>query len=410
MKFETLIARKFLTNRNGFSSSLVKIATWSIAIGLLVMIMSVAILRGFQQEIQQKVVGFGSHIIVKSQFIGNGYEEIPVSTQRDALGRISTIPGVKHVQLYAQKGGMIKTDDQIHGVILKGVSYDFDSTFFSSNLVEGRLFQLKSSTDTTSSASNEIIISSTIAKKMNLSVGDKARTYFWQGNNYRARAFEIVGIYNTDLAEFDENYIIGDLRQVQRLNEWDDTLVDGYEVLVENFNQLENLSYQVATACDYDLVVSNIRQENPALFAWLDLLNSNIALILIVMSVVCIVAVISALLIMIFEKTSMIGLLKTMGATNRSIRKIFFIKSTEIIGIGLLIGNAIALTLCLIQQHFHMLKLDPESYYMPYVPVDINMGFFLLISAGTLAVCLLALLLPSSIIAKVEPAKTMRVE
>lgn len=405
MKFERIVARKFLQKSEGFSSSLVGIATWSIALGVLVMLMSVTILRGFQREIEQKVVGFGSHIVVKSQFIGNNYEEQPISTNRADLQRIQRVEGVKHVQYYATKGGMIKTDDQIHGVIFKGVDRGFDTAFFAANLVEGRLFQFSDN-----GASNEIVISQQISNKLNLHLGDKLRTYFWQGNNYRARAFSVVGIYNTDLSEFDEHYIVGDLAQVQKLNGWDDTLVAGYEVLVNNFSRLDQLSYDVAMQCGYDLLVSTIRQDNPALFAWLDLLNSNIVIILVVMAIVCCVAIISALLIMIFEKTAMIGLLKTLGATHRSIRRIFLIRSARIIGVGLLIGNIVALVLSLLQSRLHIIHLDPENYFMSYVPIYINLWYNLIISLGTLLACLLALLVPASIISKIDPAKSIKVE
>lgn len=411
MSFSTLIARRFLSKGQGFSSSLVKIATISIALGVLVMTLSVAILRGFQSEIKQKVVGFGSHIVVKNQFVGNGYEVVPISSNREVVERLKSLPEVKSFQMYAQKGGMLKTDDQIHGIIFKGLSANYDSTFFASNMVDGRLFRHGQVDDSGAiKPGNEVIISRLIASKLHLKVGDKAKTYFWQGSNYRARAFEVVGIYNTDLSDFDEHYIIGDLAQVQRLNDWDDTLVEGYEIMVNDFDHLEEMAHRVAEQCDYDLIVSQIEQDNPALFSWLELLNSNIALILIVMAVVCCVAVISALLIMIFEKTSMIGLLKTLGADNPTIRRIFLIKSAEIIGWGLLIGNILSLIICFIQSKFHILRLDAESYYMPYVPIDINPFYFLLISAGTLIVCLLALLIPATAISRIEPAKTMRVE
>ena len=406
MTFERTIAHRFLSKKTGgFSRNLVGIATWSIALGVVVMIVSVAILRGFQSEIRNKVVGFGSHIIVKSQFIGHNYEEEPIAIDREDVDRIKAVPGVKHIQYFAEKGGMIKTQDQIHGIVLKGVDKGFDSTFFVSNLVEGRLFHFS---DTI--ASNEIVISSTIAAKMGLNLGDKVRTYFWQTNNYRARAFEIVGIYNTDLSDFDEHYIVGDLRQVQKLNEWDSTQVAGYEILVDNFKNIEDIHYKVASVCSYDLFVSSIKDLNGALFGWLDLLDTNIILIIIVMALVCIVAVISALLIMIFEKTSMIGILKTLGANNRSIRNIFLIKASRIIGKGLLYGNAIALALCLIQHYFRIIRLDSASYMMTFVPVEINPVAFLLVSAGTLVACMASLLIPASIIAKIEPAKTIRFE
>lgn len=385
------------------SAPLVKIAVASIAIGVLVMIMSVSILRGFQNEITRKVAGFGSHIIVKNLQPASAYNATPISTGRDASKRIMTVPGVKHLQYYATKGGMAKTDDQIHGIIMKGMSSDYDTSFFAENLVDGRLFRFADST-----ASNEIIVSSTIASKLRLHVGDKLRTYFWQGNNYRARAFSIAGIYNTDLSDFDQHYIIGDLRQVQRLNGWETDEVEGYEIMVDKFDHIGSIAQEVLATIDYDLTCTTIMEQNPALFAWLNLLNSNIFLIIGIMILVCVVAIISALLIMIFEKASTIGLLKTIGATNRSVRNIFLIKSAHIIGQGILIGDAIAFALCWLQNHFQIIRLDSESYSMSFVPIELNLLTFLLISIGSLAVCLLALLAPASYIARIEPAKTLR--
>ena len=406
MSFESLIAKRFLHKEAGsFSSSLVKIAVVTIALSVTVMIMSMAILRGFQHEIQQKVVGFGSHVVVKSQYLGNQYVADPISNHRDEVERIQQIEGVQHLQFFAEKGGMLKTDDQIHGIIFKGIDKGFDTTFFAQNLTEGRLFSFNDST-----ASNEIIVSSTIAAKMGLSLGDKARTYFWQGNNYRARAFKVVGIYNTDLSEFDEHYMVGDLRQVQKLNEWGDTLVAGYEILVDDFKNLDAICESITAVLGFDLTAVSIVEQNPSLFAWLELLNNNIVFILLVMAIVCMVAVISAFLIMIFEKTSMIGVLKTLGANNRSIKEIFLRKSLTIIGRGLLIGNILALLLCWLQRQFHIIKLDSESYSMNFVPIDLNIWYFVAISAGTLLCCLIALLVPTTFISKIDPAKSIRVE
>ena len=405
MKFERFIAKKFLPkDSNHFSGPLAGIATWSIALGVLVMIMSVSILRGFQEEISRKVVGFGSHIVIKNYEVGNAYEEMPISKSRNDIDYIKSCKGVKHVQYFANKGGMIKTDDQIHGIIYKGVNEGFDSTFFAENLVEGRLFKFPDS-----KASNEIIISKTIANKMHLELDDKVRSYFWQGDNYRARAFKVVGIYNTDLTEFDEHYIIGDLRQIQKLNGWNEDQVAGYEVLVDNFKHLKSTANEILNNLSYDLVLSTIIDQNPTLFAWLDLLDTNIILIIAIMAIVCLVAIISALLIMIFEKTSTIGILKTMGANNKSIRNIFLIKSTSIIAKGIVWGNAIAIVLCLLQKHFHLIKLDSTSYSMNYVPIDMDPMIFILISVCTIVACLAALLIPASYIAKISPAKTIKV-
>lgn len=407
MKFEHLIARRFLQRSPGsFSASLVKVAVVSIALCVLVMIMAIAILRGFQHEIEDKVIGFGSHIIVSSPFAGSAYDADPISTTRDEVNRIRQCDGVKRLQFYAHKGGMLKTDNQIHGVILKGVDTTYDTSFFSSHLTEGRWFRWGSD----SVASNEVILSSTIAAKMGIQVGDKARTYFWQGNTYRARAFNVVGIYNTDLTEFDEHYMVGDLRQVQQLNQWDDTLVEGYEVLIDNFDHLDLMAQHIADCCGYDLSIHTIVDDNPAMFAWLDLLNNNIVLILIIMSLVCMAAIISAFLIMVFEKTSMVGVLKTLGATNGSIKQIFLLKSLRISLQGILIGNALAALCCFIQQHYHLVKLDSENYAMSFVPIDFNGWYFVAVSAVTLGCCLLALLLPAHYITHIDPAKTIKVE
>jgi len=404
LSFESFIAKRFLPkDRNSYSGPLVKIATYSIALGVLVMVMAVCILRGFQGEIRQKVVGFGSHIIVTTFATGNAYEETPISTERPEVSRILSTPGVRHLNFFANKGGMIKTEDQIHGIIFKGVNSDYDSTFFASNLIEGRLFAFPDE-----KPSNEVIISQTVANKLNLTVGDKMRTYFWQGESYRARAFEVCGIYSTDLSEFDEHYVVGDLRQVQRLNDWDSNQVAGYEILVDDFKHLDQVAAAVITQLSYDLTMATIVQQNPALFSWLDLLDSNIVLIIIIMMLVCTVSIISALLIMIFEKTSTIGILKALGTTDVSIRKIFLFKSTSIIGKGILLGDVLALLLGWLQHQFHIVQLDSASYSMDTVPVDLNPWIFIVISVATLGLCLLALLLPTAYISRIEPSKTIK--
>lgn len=406
MKYERLIARRFLTrDKNSFSRPLVRIATYTIALGVVVMIMAVSILRGFQKQITDKVVGFGSHITIHSYGWVNDYDEIPLSIDNATLSRLASLPGVKRVQPYAYKGGMLKTDDQIQGIIFKGVDTAFDTSFFAPNIVKGRLPHLDDST-----VSNEIIISQRMAARLMLDTGDKARSYFWMGTNYRARAFNIVGIYNTDLAEFDDHYVVGDLAQIQKLNDWNDGQVAGYEILINDFDKLDDILSEVKLATPPDVAVFSIREQQPSMFAWLDLLNSNIVLILVIMAVVCAASIVSALLIMIFEKISMIGILKTLGATNKSIRNIFLIKATRIVGMGVVIGGVIALVLSLLQVNLHIIRLDTESYSMSFVPVDINLWYYLAICLGAVIVCLAALLLPSTYISHIDPAKTVRVE
>lgn len=404
--FASFIAKRFLSHKRGsFSAPLVRIATYSIALGVLVMMMSLSILRGFQQAISDKVVGFGSHIVVKSYGDAGVYEDAPLTIDTNEAAAIRQIPGVKSVQYFATKGGMVKTDDQIHGILFKGVDRDYDRSFFEGNLVSGRMFDFTDST-----ASTEVIISQTIARKLSLDTGSKVRTYFWHGDSYRARAFTVAGIYNTDLSEFDEHYIIGDLRQVQRLNGWSIDQVGGCEILVNDFKQLNAVAQEVAETTGFDRTVTTIVEDNQTLFSWLDLLNSNIVLILCVMAMVCVVSVISALLIMIFEKTQMIGILKTLGATNRTVQRIFLIKSARITGAGIVIGTAVAVVLCLLQNAYRIIRLDSESYSVGYVPVDLSPWIFIAVATGTIVVCTLALLLPAAYISRVHPAKTIRFE
>ncbi|MBP5677638.1 MAG: ABC transporter permease [Bacteroidales bacterium] len=395
----------------GFSGPLSTIAVTGIALGVIVMVMAVSILRGFQADIREKVSGFGGHLTVTSFTMDYTYSESPLVIDSSLRAAIGNVAGVRHVQPYATKGGMVKTEDQIYGIMFRGVDNGYDTCFFASCLTEGRMPNLG---DT--NTSNEVIVSSTIASKLGLAVGDKMRTYFWQHEGYRSRAFTVCGIYSTDLSEMDEIYVVGDLRQVQRLNDWmgeefgGEVPVGGYEILVDNFDRLDATAAEVLSVLPYDMKLTSIKEAHPSLFAWLDLLNTNIALILTIMCLVSAVAIVSALLIMIFEKSSTIGLLKALGAMSVSVRRTFLLKTSTLILKGILIGDAIALLLSYAQYHWQIIRLDPESYSMTHVPVEINPSTYLLISVGTLVVCFAALLLPATYISKISPARTMRIE
>ena len=394
------------------SGPLVDIAVSSIALGVLVMTVAVCVLRGFQGEIRRKAVGFAAHMVVKNYSMGNTYEEVPVATDRPEVQRLRDTRGVKHVQFYANKGGMVKTEDQIHGVVLKGVERGYDSSFFAECLVEGRLPRFPDST-----AASEVLVSRTVANKLRLHLGDKLRTYFWQGGReegeslpYRARALTVCGIYNTDLADFDEHYVVGDLRQVQRLNGWDSVQAGGLEVMTDDFGRLQRTANAILGQLGYDLTLTTIVEQNPALFSWLDLLDSNIVLIIIIMSVVCSVSVVSALLIMIFEKSSTIGILKALGEDNGGIRRIFMHKTLSIVVKGILLGDAVAWLLCWLQNRLQMVRLDSASYMMDYVPVELGVWTFVAISLGSLAIGLLAMLVPTAYISHITPAKSIKFE
>ena len=380
-----------------------RVATYTIALGVMVMVVAVCILRGFQTEIRQKVVGFGSHMVVTSYAMGNLYEETPITNDRPEVERIRQTPGVERLGYYAVIGGMVKSEDQIQGILLKGVEGDDDGSFFASHLVEGRLFDHPED-----KPSNEVVVSQRLADLMDVGIGDKLRTYFWQGEVPRARALEVCGIYNTDLADFDEHYLLGDLRMVQRMNNWDSNQVGGYEVLAKDFRQLDNVTQSLLPQLGYDLTLHTVVEQNPALFAWLDLLDSNIVLLMVLMTLVCTVAIISALLIMMFERSSTIGVLKAMGCTNGSLRRIFLLQCAALIAKGILVGDAVAWLVCWLQAKCQVVRLDSSSYMMEHVPVALEPTTFVVISIGSLVVCLLALLIPTAYISHIEPTKSIK--
>ena len=395
----------------GFSGPLSWVAVAGVALGVVVMVMAVSVLRGFQGEIAGKVAGFGSHITVSGEWSVAGGQlavasgERPVAVDSALLGRLSGVPGVRAVQCYATKGGMVKTGEQIHGVVLRGVSAGSDMSFLSSCLKEGRLFSSEEG-----ERSSEVLVSETVAKKLGLEVGGKMRTYFWQDNNYRARAFTVSGVYNTDLREMDEVFVLGDLREVQVLNGWGDSMVGGYELLVEDLGRLEECAAGVKEVVPYDLCVRTVKEVHAALFAWLDLLNSNMRLILTIMCIVSAIAVVSALLIMIFEKGGTIGLLKALGASGGVVRRIFLLKGLGLVLRGIVVGEALSVALCVVQLRWQVLRLDAESYSMGHVPVDGDPWIFVFVGLGTFVVCLVALLLPTWYISRISPALTVRQE
>ncbi|MBQ2511123.1 MAG: ABC transporter permease [Bacteroidales bacterium] len=392
----------------GFSGPLSFIAVASIALAVMVMVMSVAILQGFQENITSKVAGFGSHATITSYASTSAYEESPITDDSLLRARLAMIPGVRHVQSYATKGGMVKTTEQIYGIVFRGVQRGSDTTFFASCLIQGRLPSFLSARAGGDSTSNEVLISSTIAARLKLHEGDKMRTYFWCDGSQRSRAFTISGIYRTDLTELDDLYILGDLCQVQRLNGWgEEELIGGYELLLDDLDALNTVVPRVYDILPYHLKLQTIIDSHPALFAWLDLLGNNITLILIIMCLVCVTAIISTMLIMIFEKRTTIGLLRALGATNSMIRRIFLFRAMRIIVHGILLGDVLALTICIIQQQWHPILLDSESYSMSYVPVAISVPILILISLGTLVASLLALILPQTYISRIAPAQIL---
>ncbi|HAR39668.1 MAG: ABC transporter permease [Bacteroidetes bacterium GWD2_45_23] len=415
MNAELFIAKRIYRgdkkNDKRVSSPAIRIAIAGIALGLAVMIVAVCIIVGFKKEVRAKVIGFGSHIQVSAFESNASYEHTPIAISDTLLAQLNANPAISHVQEFITKPGIIKTDDDFMGVVLKGVSEGYDWQFFRKNLLEGSVIE---SGDTTSG--NRAIISRVIADKLLLKTGDNFTCYFVQ-EPVRARRFRITGIYETNFEDYDKLYIITEKEVLARLNDWDDDMASGIELLVKDYDKLDATAQEIFFAmADHKDRLGNafytrsIKDINPMIFNWLDLLDMNVWVIVILMLVVSGFTMISGLLIIILERTNMIGILKSMGARDFSIRRVFLYLSAFLIGQGMLWGNLIALLFCFIQDRWQLLKLDPSTYYLSAVPVDINPLYIILLNVGTLIVSLLMMIGPSYLVAKIRPAKSIQFE
>lgn len=395
------------------SSPAIRIAIAGIAIGLAAMILSVAIVIGFKKEVRGKVVGFGSHIQITNFENNASYDTYPIRVDSDIITKLQNANGIKHVETFATKPGIIKTENDFQGIVMKGVGKDYDWDFFKQNMVEGSLIEMADST-----TSNQVIISKNIAKKLQLKTGDSFLAYFIQGpKDIRYRKFSISGIYSTNFDDYDKMFIIVDIRHIQKLNDWEEDQVSGIELLVNDYDKLDEIKQDIFLDMmayrDVDgntFFTRSIKEMNPAIFSWLDLLDMNVWVIIGLMLIVSSFTMASGLLIIILERANMIGMLKTMGARNYSIRKTFLYVSSFLVMKGMLWGNVIALVILLVQENFGLIKLDPDTYYVSEMPVDINILYILLINIGTLAISMLMMIGPSYLIAKISPAKSIRFE
>ena len=409
------IARRIFQNKEGeknISPPAVRVAVISIALGLVVMILAVTIVVGFKKEVRNKVIGFGSHIQI-TNFDSNSYYEMkPIAISDTLLNFLRTYPNISHVQQFATKPGIIKTDQDSEGAIFKGIDEYYNWDFFRQNLLEGEILPVRSD-----SIIPDVLISKKIADKLRLKLGDSFLTYFVRQDNVSTRKFHITGIYQTNFSDYDKLFILVDSKQIRRINQWEDDMASGLELTVKDYSQLN----QTVDALYFDMqghtdrfgnafYTRSIVQLNPMLFAWLDVLDMNVVVILILMILVAGFAMISGLLIIILERANMIGTLKALGEDNANIRKIFLYVSAFLIGKGLFWGNLIGLSICFIQKYTGILKLNPETYYLSQVPIEINWVSILLINIGTLIVTLLLLVGPSYLVAKISPAKTIRFE
>lgn len=415
MNAEFFIAKRIYKgdkkNEKRVSSPAIKIAISGIALGLAIMIAAVCIIIGFKKEIREKVIGFGSHIQITSFESNNSYEDHPIAFSDTLKKRLLNNPAIAGVHGFITKPGIIKTEQDFLGIVLKGVSDDYDWHFFKKNLIEGKIFS-----PTDSAGFNPAIISRNIANKLHLSLGDSFTTYFVQ-EPVRARRFTITGIYETNFEDYDKLYVLTDATILSRLNGWEDDMVSGIEVLVRDYDRLDQttqeLFFEMSAYQDRfgsRLYTQSIKEINPMIFNWLNLLDMNVWVILVLMILVSGFTMISGLLIIILERTNMIGMLKSMGASDFSIRKVFLYLSAFLIGQGMIWGNVIGLLFCLLQKQFNIFKLDPSIYYLTAVPIDLNPVFLILLNAGTLVVSLIMMIAPSYLVAKITPAKSIRFE
>jgi lipoprotein-releasing system permease protein len=406
LNLEFFIARRLIKgNSGGFSDPIIRIAIIAVALGLAVMIVAVAIVTGFQQEIRDKVIGFGGHIQITHFDANVSFEASPIEMDQKLTKEIKNIDGVRHIQVFANKPGIIRTDEDIQGIVLKGTGSDFEWTFFKDKLIEGSVLQLSDS-----AVSNEILISKKIGSLLKLKTGDDVRMYFIIDNLIRARRFIIAGIYETGLEEFDEMFVLCDIGHIQRLNSWNAKQVAGFEILVNNYQQIDPVAEQVYALIPYNLNAQTIRSMYPQIFDWLQLQDMNVIIVLTLMLLVAVITMISALLIIILERTNTIGLLKALGYESWNIRKVFLIIAGNIALKGLLWGNFTGLALILAQRYFSIIRLSQESYYVSVVPIEINFVYLSLLSIGTLIISVLVLLIPSAIIASITPLKAIRYE
>lgn len=400
------------TNKKFLSQQIMRIALFGIALGLAVMIVSVAVITGFKSEIRNKVIGFGSHIQITNFDARNSYELPPVSRNQTFLPNLEKINGIKNIQVFATKPGMIKTDESIQGIVFKGVDNKYNWDFFQQNLVDGRLPQLSDSVRT-----NEIILSENISNLLKLKTGELAVLYFINENETTPRLLQlkVCGIYRTSLEEFDNLFIIGDIKQIQRLNDWRPDEISGFEINVGDFKNLGKIEQQVRLEIiNYSenneaiLRSENIIEQYPQIFDWLSILDMNVWVILFLMVMVAGFNMISGLLVLILERSTMIGVLKALGSPNWSIRKVFLYLSVFLTSRGMLWGNIIGISVILLQKTFHIIKLNPATYYVDVVPVHFSILHILLLNIGSIVITTAMLVIPSYFVSKISPEKSIR--
>ncbi len=415
LNIELFIARRIFADRENkkkFSRSIISFALFGIAFGVMIMILSVAVVTGFKKEIRDKVIGFGSHLQIVNFDSNSSFETIPVNKNQSWLDKLNSLPEIKHIEVFATKPGIIKTDNEMTGMVLKGVGPDFDWQFFKENLVSGSIFSLSDTSST-----DKVLISRQVASMMKLKVGDPMYCYFLndQATNQRMRKFSVSGIYQSSLEEFDRLFVLADIQQVRKLNNWRPDQISGFEITIHDFDKLDMLTNKVKEITihysEQDSVLLrpvSITAKYPQIFDWLSLLDMNVWIILTLIILVAGFNMVSGLLILILERTSMIGTLKAVGSNNQSIRKVFLYLAFFLVGRGMLWGNIAGIGLCLLQSWFHVFRLDPTSYYLEYVPINLKFAHLILLNGCTLLITLIMLIVPSWYVSRISPDRAIR--
>lgn len=409
MNLEYFIAKRLITAKDyksSISAPIIKIAISAIAIGMIMMIVSVATGVGLQEKIREKIAAFNGHIII-SNFDSNQSDATlaPISNKQSFYPKFTAVPAVSHIQAIASKAGIIRTETAFEGIVFKGVGSDYKWDNIKEYLVAGVL------PDFSSKLNEDVLISQFLANRLNLKVGDKFNTFFMkEGENKlpNSRRFKVVGIFNSGFQEFDATYILGDIRHMQRINKWKSDQVGAFEVFVDDFDNIVKIGEQVYEETGSTLDSKTIIEKYSYIFEWLQLFDFNIIVILIVMIIVATINMVVALLVLILERTQMIGILKALGASNWTVRKVFLYNASYLIARGLFWGNGIGISILLIQKYFGVVTLNPENYYVSQAPVYFNIWYILLLNLGTIVICFLVLLIPSYIITKISPVKAIR--
>lgn len=413
MNIELFIAKRLISAKDyksSISAPIIRIAMMAIAIGVVMMLVSVATGIGLKQKIREKIEAFNGHITIGN--LDNNSAQVtekPISTHQDFYPEFSAIPKVTHIQAVATKYGVIRTETDFEAIVVKGVGADYKWDYLKEYLVDGVVPTYREDKP----YSTEVLISEYMADRLHFKVGDKIIVYFMQAEDQertRLVAFEVAGIFNSGFREFDKTYLIADITQMQRLNKWKKDEVGGFEVFIDDFKEISEVGRRVYQQTDSTLESKTIKQQYPAIFEWLSLFDFNIALIIGIMILVAGINMITALLVLILERTQMIGMLKALGAADWSVRKIFLYNAVYLIGKGLFWGNLIGIGLLAIQKYLKVIPLNPDTYYVTEAPIYLHFNYIFLINIGTLILCLLMLLVPSYIITKITPVKAIRFE